>query len=296
MKEELSPFFTFEKIRARTLVWCSVLAYIISSSITAILTDNWSENETYTFPIALVESILFYCFFILIISSIVFRSRLSYRRIFGDVPELSTLGYNALLVFPLIFFSIVAFFLQDVTLRHLSPELTGWLFDDSFITISPSANLSLLANILSIVLIVIIAPLFEEFFIRGILLTRWSIKWGIPKAIIASSIVFGLLHDNILGSFFFGFVMSILYINTRTLYVPIVVHMLNNLIASSISIYELITPSVSTEEISTERQSLLWIWIWIVAAVLITPWVVNFVRKNIPKSNWTVPYLYEGNS
>lgn len=202
MKEELSPFFTFEKIRARTLVWCSVLTSIGSSIFTLILSKNLSEDHAYLFPVALVNSILFYCFFILIISYIVFRSRLSYRRIFGDVPEWSTLGRNALLVFPLIFFSIVAFFLQDVTLRHLSPELTGWLFDDSFITISPSANLSLLANILSIVLIVIIAPIFEEFFIRGILLTRWSIKWGTPKAIIATSIVFGLLHDNIFGSFF----------------------------------------------------------------------------------------------
>lgn len=70
--------------------------------------------------------------------------------------------------------------------------------------------------------------------------------------------------------------------------------MLNNLIASSISIYELFIPSITTEEITTESESLL--WLWIIAAVLITPWIVYYVRKNIPKSNWTVPYLNEGNS
>ncbi len=40
-------------------------------------------------------------------------------------------------------------------------------------------------------------------------------KWGIKKAVIISSIIFGLGHFDVIGAFMFGVVMCLLYIKTK---------------------------------------------------------------------------------
>ena len=56
--------------------------------------------------------------------------------------------------------------------------------------------------LLNFLAIVIIAPVLEEFFFRGILLTRWTVKWSIIPAChcVIRIVFFALLHTNLIGS------------------------------------------------------------------------------------------------
>ena len=57
-------------------------------------------------------------------------------------------------------------------------------------------------------------------------------KWDTTRAIIISSLFFGLLHFpfNPIGAFLLGIVACVLYVRTRTLWVPITLHAMNNMI------------------------------------------------------------------
>ena len=145
-----------------------------------------------------------------------------------------------------------------------------------------------LANPMSFLLAVAIAPLLEEL-IRALLLTRWSFKWGAPRAIFASSLLFGLLHTNIMGAFFFGYVMSVLYIKTGSLYVPITIHAVNNLIAWGVEGVELLLSDSYPQSTLTEFQS--WWWVGALALVISAPWVIRFTKRHVPKAGWRVPYI-----
>lgn len=105
---------------------------------------------------------------------------------------------------------------------------------------------------------IILAPIIEELIFRGVMLHRWSLKWGLREAIFMSSILFGLLHMmNSIDAFLFGLVMCTLYLRTKTILVPIVFHILNNFCASIPTLFELINGN-TTETLYTlaDLQSL----------------------------------------
>lgn len=87
---------------------------------------------------------------------------------------------------------------------------------------------------------VIVAPILEEIFFRGILLKDMSISWGPRWAIFISSLLFSALHFNIIQAvpaFLMGLVIGYIYIYTRRgLTTVILIHIINNLI-SSVSLF-----------------------------------------------------------
>lgn len=79
-----------------------------------------------------------------------------------------------------------------------------------------------------VIMVVFIAPIIGEFVFRGFLLQRFATKWGTSIAIIVVAILFALLHVDFLGAAIFSIVLSIVYIRTKSLLMPIAIHMLNN--------------------------------------------------------------------
>lgn len=79
-----------------------------------------------------------------------------------------------------------------------------------------------------VIMVVFIAPIIGEFVFRGFLLQRFAAKWGTSIAIIVVAILFALLHVDFLGAIVFSVVLSIVYIRTNSLLMPIAIHMLNN--------------------------------------------------------------------
>lgn len=75
---------------------------------------------------------------------------------------------------------------------------------------------------------VVVAPLVEEMLFRGLILERMAGRWGMAGGIAVSSLLFGLMHFEPLGSTLFGVFMCLLYLEGRTLLLPILCHAINN--------------------------------------------------------------------
>jgi membrane protease YdiL (CAAX protease family) len=144
---------------------------------------------------------------------------------------------NLRLVFALILVSLGATWLVYVPLSYLFPNFVN----NFIITDSPSmfARGRTLNNIGVALLVVVIAPVLEEILFRGFLLNRWALKWGTTRAILATSVAFGILHADVVGHTVFGVVMCLLYVRSGTLRLPIAAHMLNNALATLVALTEL---------------------------------------------------------
>lgn len=77
---------------------------------------------------------------------------------------------------------------------------------------------------------VLLAPVMEEFIFRGIILNKWADKRSNTRALVLSSLLFGLLHINtlIVPQFIGGLLYGLVYLKTKRLIYPIFMHMLYN--------------------------------------------------------------------
>ena len=100
--------------------------------------------------------------------------------------------------------------------------------------------------ILNLLIISIIAPIFEELFFRKFLIDR-TIKYGAKVSIIISAVIFGFFHGN-LNQFFYAFLMggffAYVYIKTGKIIYTIILHLAVNLMGSVVSVF--VTESAET--------------------------------------------------
>src|SRR6056297_3388578 len=81
---------------------------------------------------------------------------------------------------------------------------------------------------------VIFAPVLEEMIFRGIVLEGFLKNYSPVKAIIWTNVLFGLAHLNpwqFVGAFLMGILISWVYYKTRNLVLPVLMHLLNNLLS-----------------------------------------------------------------
>ena len=138
---------------------------------------------------------------------------------------------------------------------------------------------------LTVFLAVIIGPIMEEIVFRGLILQRFAIKYGASKAIVLSSVIFGLLHaEAILGAAIFGVFMSVLYLHTKNLWVPIGVHIINNLLAVVFAHYMNVNdPYVSLSDYRSDLP-------YFLLALGAIPGVIYFLRNYWIKDLNLLPY------
>ncbi|KEK23630.1 CPBP family intramembrane glutamic endopeptidase [Bacillus gaemokensis] len=171
-------------------------------------------------------------------------------------------------------FAVGVSHIQIYILAHLLPNfLIDMLNDDSVIDMS-----SIYTTIFSFISACIFAPIMEEVIFRGFFLNRMAFKWGIKRAVIVSSLIFGLGHFDVVGAFVFGVVMCLLYIKTKNIWTNIAVHALNNCIATSV---QLMSGEGTDEAISiAELQGQSNLWIGLVIILISLLWLIPFIRKN----------------
>ncbi|MCR5027559.1 MAG: CPBP family intramembrane metalloprotease [Methanobrevibacter sp.] len=89
----------------------------------------------------------------------------------------------------------------------------------------------------NLIILSIIAPIFEEIFFRKLLIDR-TIKYGATLSIILSASLFGLFHGN-LSQFFYAFFLggffAYVYTKTGKVIYPIILHSTINLMGSVVS-------------------------------------------------------------
>lgn len=96
-----------------------------------------------------------------------------------------------------------------------------------------TSNINPLANFL---IIVICAPIMEELLFRKAIIDRTA-KYGEGVAIIFSGLVFGLFHGNLVQfsyAFFVGAFFGFIYLKTKNIAYPIILHILVNFVGSFI--------------------------------------------------------------
>lgn len=84
---------------------------------------------------------------------------------------------------------------------------------------------------LTVLLVVVLAPLAEEIVFRGVLMTAISDRWGLFWGITTSSAVFASMHVlvvTMLPIFVLAVALSLLFVRTRSLWPPVIAHSVFN--------------------------------------------------------------------
>lgn len=134
---------------------------------------------------------------------------------------------------------------------------------------------------------VLFAPVVEEVLFRGIYLNKIREKRGIRKAVIISSMVFGMLHgEGAINATMFAVMISILYINTKNILFPMLAHSLNNTIPWIID-YFLLSGIDDTSDVTLVSSKMMYglsvsgLIILIISFVLI----YGYIKKNWPEKS-----------
>ncbi|WOD39236.1 type II CAAX endopeptidase family protein [Nodosilinea sp. E11] len=216
------------------------------------------------------------------------RSPLNLAALLGPWPRHLAWVQLLWLVAGLFLFSLGTFHVSYLGLSLVAP---GWVENTLQQSIGLSANGATapgLYNALMLFSVVVVAPITEEFIFRGILLHRWGVKWGIRPAIVLTSVLFGVLHSNLIGLFVFGVVMSLLYLSTRSLLVPMAAHAINNAIASAIDLLSSQPTSTTIDTLGEFRAS--W-WLGVLCLLVSAPWVLRYVAYHWPDRRAPLPYF-----
>lgn len=207
------------------------------------------------------------------------------RHVIGNLPS----GYQWLpicvLVAAIVMFSIGTALILFYCLSLIAPSLVDSLLGSLSAESVESSSVPILYTIIEVFSFLVVAPITEEFIFRGIILQRWASKWGTTPAIWVSSIVFGCLHVNPIGLSVFGIVMALLYLRTRTLIVPIIAHVLNNLLA--ILPQFLSNDNFEAETINTDY----YLWMGLVFIAFSAPFLIHFIYKKWPSKRVVTPYF-----
>ncbi|NEO36040.1 MAG: CPBP family intramembrane metalloprotease [Moorea sp. SIOASIH] len=142
--------------------------------------------------------------------------------------------------------------------------------------------------------IIVLAPLLEELFFRGIILQKWAIKWGIKAGILTSSLLFAICHlnFNIVPLFISGTIYCVLYFKTGKLIVPIICHSLHNTIVTISMIGQYYSSSngelISINDYQASMEPLLGQKA-VIAAISFAV-IMVFLYRNFPKQDDILPY------
>lgn len=234
----------------------------------------------------------YYGHIILIISVLVLGKivDINWKGMFGNEPDATELLPALKLTFIIFLFSIAAAYALFVPLSYITPVFVQWWYIDApQIIYSDGSVYPILANILSFLSLVVIAPIIEEVVFRGMLLHRWSYKWSLRTAIIASSLLFGIIHTDPIGAFVFGIGMCIIYLRTQSLFIPIICHSVNNLVVWFVEAGYKYTEGPDYKY-SMEALRNEW-YIGIICGVFVVIWVGIFLRNTRGLREWKLPVV-----
>lgn len=286
------PEHPFAKVRTRTVIpWMIIgtllliAAFHVAAWITPLDLDGDSATE-------LAGMVAGYAALLTWILWICRRSGIGLRQLIGHPPTgFIWLTMPAVLVVAMIF-SIGSWFLFAYALSMVAPGVLEFLLT----TMETPVDQSIGYRIGMFMVVVVMAPVLEEISFRGLLLNRWGYKWGLGKALIATSLVFGILHANPVGITVIGLVAAILYLQTRSLIVPIALHALNNLAATVIGyVLEWSEPGEAWGgplDIAAEMEEIRASGLAGVVLVAVTlPAIVWYLRRHWPERGAAGPYV-----
>lgn len=181
----------------------------------------------------MVANAVVFCLIIAAFDFLIVRPKTGKKLNFNFSP---TNFYTYLLIFPMMFgMMLIGEFITSQI------PTTGPFFGD-FYEFFENLMASLTDDpVVMIITAVIMAPIFEEIIFRGIMLKGMTNNGVAPwKAILISSILFGLIHGNpwqFVGATLLGCVLGLVYYKTKSLLLPMLLHGFNNLCSAVLIFY-----------------------------------------------------------
>lgn len=285
----MQQYNPFSKFTTRSLIFWAIVG---SPFLRLLLESILSPYQNLDLQDPLAQSILGNgCFYLTVGLWFLWykkRSHLKFALVFGQLPSSKHWLRLLLLVLPILLFSLGAGQIIYYLVSLISPKIALSAIEHQVFLTGEKTDFPIIYNSLQLFFIVIAAPIVEEVLFRGLILPRWSIKWGTISGLTFSSLFFGLLHFNALGLFNFGLVMALLYLRTQTLFVPIMAHFLNNLVAAMIELGSFLSKDGGVDTL--EQIQTTW-WQGLIAIALSLPWIIWFWRNNWQFSRQVLPYF-----
>ncbi|MGF1541370.1 MAG: lysostaphin resistance A-like protein [Pleurocapsa sp.] len=291
----------FIKITARSIiVWLilgstvlTVIFKFIGLSLKSVLVTNNFNLEKINFqdPVfnILATNSTFYIITVSLLAFHIKKSGLQLNFLFGKLPRSNSWFRWLFMLIPVLIFSLGSGQIIYYLISLFDPLLVASLMEKKLFLSAKETSFPVVYNLIQLISIIIIAPIIEEILFRGILLQRWSVKWGILPAIITSSLLFGCLHFNVLGLINFGLVTALLYLRTKTLFLPIIFHALNNSIAVIMEITSAIFKE--RETIYTLEQIQSFWWQGLIAIAIALPCLILFWQDSWRLMPQSLPYF-----
>lgn len=281
-----APDNPFLKLRSRTLIWWMIVGSIVVFVVAALagLISPLDPLESTTGDI--VVEVAFYGLVVVWIVWACRNADIDLGRFVGRVPA----GYNWLpavgLLVTTMTFSLGSLSVAFYGLSRVSPELL-----ESLLSVGGPDPDSMISLVWWVIAAVAVAPVSEEVLFRGVFLSRWGVKWGIGTGIVVSSAIFGILHVDAAGGMASGVVASLLYLQSRTLIVPIAFHAANNLVATA-AIF--IPASDEPWTFAAELAEIEAMALPGLAMVVVTlPVLIWYARRHWPSRDAEIPYIKE---
>jgi len=293
----------FTRVRVRDIIiWIVGVAFLGSTMIMLLMgmVGFGPPRVEEFFPITV------YCFYLGMICWIARqnqRAGIDPDRLMGSPPDRFRYGRLVPLVLALFMLSLIslAIFAAIISQLESAPD---WLAEYTGASESTSMERSLLHRA---VVALILAPVLEEFVFRGYFLHRFTVKWSQRTAIWVSSILFAILHPHILGSLIFGLVACCLYLRTRSLLVPMVLHAIYNTIPTFFMALGKLLPSLTSDsspeaaippEAAADPGVMLAAigCMGLVTMIVLIPtciYLFRFIRANWPEDDRIMPYFAE---
>lgn len=182
--------------------------------------------------------------------------QLVFRRIPGETPEQKPLSLKDFLVFiPIVIFLMYA---GNIVGNVLSAVLSGGTAENALEAYAMDTNP------LKILVMVILAPLLEEYVFRKQIIDRTR-RYGEKTAVLLSGLAFGLFHMNLFQFFYafaLGMVFGYIYVRTGRLRYPVILHAIVNFMGSVLApfiltlvdmeLLEAMETGVATEEMMAQ--------------------------------------------
>jgi hypothetical protein len=279
----------FERIRARTLLPCLVAVIVASFCLVKafwpVPGHDPEHGEQLSDGVAMLLS---YGLVLAVTVHLARRAGLSVTGSCSALPSRAGALRAATLGLPLLGLAFVGIWVVYAPLSLAWPAFVqDWVLRDDMPLYSRGPPYPFLANLLGLLGVVLAAPVVEEWFFRGLLMRRWSLKWGPRAGILGSSLVFGAVHVDVVGGLAFGIVMCGLYVHSRSLWVPVIAHASNNALGWILVVLDAhaLLPGLST----AEQLRSAW-WLPVAGLALVLPWLPRALRaaKRPPGGSWDV--------
>lgn len=267
------------------LLWLVPLIYLPGTDFIYEIVDP--AAEWFWFDIAFYY--YYHAITVAFLAALVAYFKINWRLVLTPIDPKEYPGAVKLTAFTMVF-SVAAAYALFLPLSYIWPDFVRyWYIDLPPFIYSSEGVYPALPNLLSFLSLVVFAPLIEEFTFRGILLHRWTLKFGMNRAIVYSSLLFAIVHPDPIGAFAFGVAMSALYLRSQTLWLPILCHALNNFIVWLIEagFFYVQGPdyAYTLEDFQSE-----W-YLGMACALLSIIWIYAFLKRKSSHREWRLPNL-----